>query len=226
MASSFKISNHIVLCHLATPPWINPIAPIQPVSCAPMARQHKSIPSPRSTQCCAAPMALPHKSIPSSRSSRAPIPPPPPPPPPWHAPITQFHCSHPTSVAPLCRAPSNPISPIQSHNCDTLGVPIILNYCSVAPEKVPASTPTALLISSCQLWTIPHKIFRSHFYDPSTTVSCQPFEFQIYWRDDISSTAKFYYTAVAIDRLFDSWPVASELGHLFKFPCWLPVGTI
>ena len=69
------------------PPWISPIAPIQPVSGTPMARPYKLIPSPRSSQCRAppwwaptnhfhrpiqsrAPMARPHKSIPSPRSSQ------------------------------------------------------------------------------------------------------------------------------------------------------------
>ena len=63
MILSFKFSNHIVLCHLAQ--WINPIALIQPVSHAPIARSHKSIPSPTSSQ-CRTPMACPHKSPRSS----------------------------------------------------------------------------------------------------------------------------------------------------------------
>ena len=86
-----------------TPPSINPITPIQPVSRAPMnqshcpdpasvACPHESIPSPWSSQCRPPPppMAHPHKSIPSPRSSHAP---------PWCIPINQSHRPDPACVA-------------------------------------------------------------------------------------------------------------------------------
>ena len=107
MVSSFKFSNKITLS-FGTSPWINPIAPIQPMTHVPIACPHKSIPSRRSSQ-FVRPMALPQKSIPSPRSSRAP---------PWHAPITQSHCPHPASVAPPWHAPTN-----QSHLPDPVAHP-------------------------------------------------------------------------------------------------------
>ena len=79
-----------------TPPWINPITLIQPVSCAPwqytainqthcpapasVACPHETIPSPRSSQChiqSGAPMTRPCKSTPSPWYSQCRMPP-------WH----------------------------------------------------------------------------------------------------------------------------------------------
>ena len=100
MISSFKFINHIVLCHLASP--------------------HKSIPSPRSSQCSAPPLRThlnqshrpdlvsvvrPHGTPPQINSiapiqSRAPM----------ARPHTQSHRPHPASVGPPWHAPTN-----QSH---------------------------------------------------------------------------------------------------------------
>ena len=91
MVSSFEFSDHIVLCHLARPPWISPIALIQPVSRTPMAHPHKSIPSPRTSQCHAPPWRSPtnqfHHPDPVARPHGTP-------------PLTQSHRPHPASVAP------------------------------------------------------------------------------------------------------------------------------
>ena len=87
MVSSFKFSNHITLS-FGTSPWISPIAPIQPVSRAPIVRPHKSIPLPGSSQCHAPPWLSPTNQSP---------PPPPPPPPPTH---THTHTHPPTPTHP------------------------------------------------------------------------------------------------------------------------------
>ena len=92
-----------------TPPWIISITPIQPVSRALMTRPHKSIPSPRSSQCHAPPWFAStnqfHRPDPVVR-------------PPWNTPINQSHHSHPASVAPPCRVPTN-----QSHLFDPVAPP-------------------------------------------------------------------------------------------------------
>ena len=79
-------------------PWINPIAPIQPVSRAPMARPHKSIPSPRSSS----PTNQFHCPDPVAR-------------PPWHTHINQCHRPVPASVAhPHKSIPSPRLASIQA----------------------------------------------------------------------------------------------------------------
>ena len=125
MVPSFKFSNHITLS-FGTSQWINSIALIQPVSRAPIACPHKSIPSPGSSQCrvppwlsptnqfhhpiqSRAPMARPHNSIPSPTSSQCHTPmacphksipsPRSSRAPPWRVPINQCHCPVPASVA-------------------------------------------------------------------------------------------------------------------------------
>ena len=134
-----------------TSPWINPIAPIQPVSRATItlpllsptnqfhhpiqsramiAHPHNSIPLPTSSQ-CRIPMACPRKSIQSRRSSRVP---------PWRVPINQCHRPGPASVSSPHQ--SNP-SPWSSHGGKTpLRAPMIQSHhpdpASVAwPHGVP-----------------------------------------------------------------------------------------
>ena len=119
-----------------TSPWINPIAPIQPVSRATITRPHKSIQSPGSSQCRALPLlsptnqfhhsiqsramiAHPHNSIPLPTSSQCHIPMACPHKsiqsrrssrvPPWRVPINQYH----RLVQPVSRAPIN-----QTHRPD------------------------------------------------------------------------------------------------------------
>ena len=102
-----------------TPPWINPIVPIQPVSSALMTRPHKTIPSPRSSKCHSphgsppqinsiapiqlrAPMEYPHKSISSFTSSQC------------HTPMACLHKSIPSlwsSRAPMT-CPSQCLTPM------------------------------------------------------------------------------------------------------------------
>ena len=189
MVSSFKFSNHIVLCHLArshesipsprssqcraapwrthinqshrpdlvsvvphgTPPQINSITPIQ--SRAPMACPHNSIPSRTSSQ-SRTPRACPHKLIPFPWSSHAP---------PWHVPLNQCHRPVPASVvlppSSQCHEPPwiKPIAPIQPG--------------SLAPMARPYESIPSPRSSQCRMapWRAPMN--QSHCLDPAN-VGC------------------------------------------------------